>query len=420
MRILFVSSQYPPYEMGGYEQLCQEVANCLQARGHDVMILTSRHGIKSNDEMHAGNVKRSLYLLADIDYYRPLDFFVKSSLHERENIRQLRETIDSLQPDVVMFWGMFALSLNLPYWAEVWLPGRVTYYLASYWPVDTDLHRQYWMLPTRHPVAEWLKRPLRALALSKLKREGYPPRLQFQNIICCSEYVRRRLLQEGVIPDKAEVVYPGLDPEPYRSFPDINPSSGNVLRLLYFGRLIADKGVHTAIDAMSMLCRDGFGGRLHLTIVGEGHPEYLKLLRRKIRDLQLESNVSFGGRLPHSKVPEMLREYDVFLFTSIWPEPFGRTIIEAMMAGLPVIGSEVGGSQELFQMYCMDLLYQPDDAIGLAEKITALLKDPGLRRRLSAQGRRLALERFTMDTMVNGIEAHLERLAARNRGPQTI
>ena len=66
MRILFVSSQYPPYELGGYEQLCYEVKEELVSRGHEVRVLTSRYGVKSKAEIHDGNVIRSLYLMADI------------------------------------------------------------------------------------------------------------------------------------------------------------------------------------------------------------------------------------------------------------------------------------------------------------------------------------------------------------------
>jgi hypothetical protein len=158
MRILFVSSQYPPHELGGYEQLCHEVTRELLARGHAVSVLTSRYGVRSAQEARSGNVTRTLHLMTDIHYYKPLDFFFKLPRQEKENLAELKIAMEVFKPDVVMFWGMFAMSHNLPYWAEQWMPGRVTYYMASYWPTDEDLHLAYWKSPANRRITEAFKR----------------------------------------------------------------------------------------------------------------------------------------------------------------------------------------------------------------------------------------------------------------------
>ena len=415
MRILFISSQYPPYELGGYEQLCQEVTADLSSRGHDVRVLTSRYGIKQNDEIHTGNVIRSLHLTADIHYYKPLDFFLKLPSQEKENLAELKKNIDQFKPDVIMFWGMFAMSHNLPFWAEKWMPGRVTYYMASYWPLDDDLHASYWKSPANRVVSEWIKRPLRAFALAKLRREGYPPVLQFENVVCCSEYVRDRLVDAGKFPPDTGVVYAGADPQPFQNQKVIKKIvPGQVVRLLYFGRLVPDKGVHTAIEAIGVLKKNGLADRVELTILGDGHPDYKNLLHQKVRELGIESRVHFSGKVAREDIPEQLSRFDVFLFTSTWPEPFGRTIVEAMMAGLVVIGSDVGGSREIFQYYDREMLFQPDDAQGLADRITRIISDPSLGHRLIESGRRLAFERFTIQQMTTGIESFLSDISGKS------
>jgi len=413
MRILFISSQYPPYELGGYEQLCHEVTNDLVSRGHEVRILASRYGVKSEDEIHAGNVTRSLHLMADIHYYKPLDFFLRLPSQEKENLAELKKAIDQFNPDVIMFWGMFALSHNLPYWAEQWMPGRVTYYMASYWPIDDDIHTSYWELPTNHGVAEWIKRPLRTIALAKLRREGYPPKLQFENVISCSQYVRDTLVEAGKFHLGAGVVYAGADPGPFQNLETKKIAPDQVLRLLYFGRLVPDKGVHTAIEAVGLLKKKGLADRVELTILGDGHPDYKNLLRQRVKDLGIEDRVRFSGKVAREDIPDQLSRFDVFLFTSTWPEPFGRTIVEAMMAGLVVIGSDVGGSREIFQYYDRDMLFQPEDARGLADRITRAVNEPELCRRLIDAGRQLAFERFTIHQMTSGIEKFLLDVCAR-------
>jgi glycogen(starch) synthase len=415
MKILFISSQYPPYELGGYEQLCHEVTLDLLSRGHDVRVLTSRYGVNSSDELRMGNVNRSLHLTADIHYFKPLDFFFKLPAQEKENLAELKKNIFEFKPDVIMFWGMFALSHNLPYWAEQWVPGRVTYYMASYWPVDADIHETYWKAPANRGMTEWIKRPLRIVALNRLQREGYPPSLQFENVICCSAYVRDRLVKAGVFPVKTGVVFAGADPTPFEGQGlTRNFDKGQPVRLLYFGRLVPDKGVHTAIEAVGALSKNELAGQVELTILGDGHPDYKNLLHRRVKELGIEDCVCFAGKVAREDIPEQLSRFDIFLFTSIWPEPFGRTIVEAMMAGLVVIGSDVGGSREIFQDYDQDLLFQPEDAYGLAERISRVVSDPDLRCRLIDQGRHLAFERFTIRQMTDGIEKFLSEVSNRS------
>ena len=408
MRILFLTNMYPPYDIGGYEQVCQEVAQGLKARGHTVKILTSRYGTPSpNDE---GDVMRSLHLQANLNYYRPADFFLRRSPQERFNRDVLRAAVDEFAPDVVVVWGMYLLSHSLPYWLEQWMPDRVVYYIASYWPTDEDPHRIYWKLPTKNKFAEKIKRPLRSLALSHLDKEKYPPRLQFARTICCSEYVRNRLVGAGTIPPSSEVLYSGIDPTPF-TFEDprihTSPSTHAPLRLLYFGRLIEDKGVHTAIQALGILNEQGFAGKTRLTILGSGHPDYENQLRSMVTALGVKDQVRFAGKVSRNEIPAELSKYDVFLFTSIWPEPFGRTIVEAMLAGLTVIGSDVGGSREIFSQYDADLLYPAGDASALAARIALLLNGYKDKQKLAQRGRLLALERFSLTTMLIGFEKYL-------------
>ena len=412
MRILFVSSQYPPHELGGYEQLCHEVTRELLARGHAVSVLTSSYGVRSAQEARSGNLTRTLHLMTDIHYYKPLDFFFKLPRQEKENLAELKNAMDVFKPDVVMFWGMFAMSHNLPYWAEQWMPGRVTYYMASYWPTDEDLHLAYWKSPANRRITEAFKRVLRSFALARLKRQGYPPRLKFDHVICCSEYVRDTLVNAGKFPPRASVVYAGADPAPFQRLEQKKKSTktGRATRLLYFGRLVPDKGVHTAIEALGLLVHKGFADQVELTVLGDGHPEYKKYLQQRVTELGIENIVHFSGKVAREDIPAMLKDFDVFLFTSTWPEPFGRTIVEAMMAGLVVIGSNVGGSREIFRHYDKKMLFEPEDAQGLSDRIARLLSDPELSRRLINVGRKLASERFTIQQMTNGIEAFLKQV----------
>lgn len=410
MRILFLTNMYPPYDIGGYEQVCQEVAQGLKVRGHTVKVLTSRYGTRSSND--DGDVLRSLHLQTDLNYYRPLDFFLRRSLRERFNRGVLRATVNEFAPDVIVVWGMYLLSHSLPYWLEQWMPDRIVYYIASYWPADEDPHRVYWKLKAKGSAAEQIKRHLRSLVLSQLDKENYPPRLQYARTICCSEYVKDRLITAGRIPSSSEVLYIGIDSAPFESYDAQKSFSANTsLRLLYFGRLIEDKGVHTAIQSLGILNQQGLATKTELTILGSGHPEYEARLRSMVSDLGLSDQVRFAGKVSRNEIPGALSQHNVFLFTSIWPEPFGRTIVEAMLAGLIVIGSDVGGSREIFSHYDADLLYPAGDASALASRIALLLNGLKDKQQLVQRGRTLALERFSLDAMITSFEKYLIQLA---------
>jgi glycogen synthase len=410
MRILFLSNLYPPNELGGYEQWCQEVALLLRQRGHQVQVLTSHYGDLNKSAVDEEYVIRSLYMQADVNYYRPLDFFLKTPYQEKANLNELRRIIQQFSPDLVMVWGMWNLSLSLPYWAEKWMPGRVAYYVSSYWPMDVDPHTAYWQLQANRSWSELFKKPLRYLALRRLRKDNYPPELQFRHVVCCSQFVRDTLVKAGSLPATATVLFGGIDPQP---FLQLAPASETVqkkpLRLLYFGRLISDKGVHTAVKAVGLLKQCGYGDRVILTILGDGHPDYVAMLNRMCDQEGITDKVRLVGRVAKEDVPHWLGSSDVYLFTSIWPEPMARSVMEAMAAGLVVIGSQVGGQLEMLQDGQNALTFPPEDEVVLANQIACVLENPMLQRSLATAGRQAVLQHFTLTRMVDEIEVFLQQ-----------
>jgi glycogen(starch) synthase len=413
MRLLFLSTFYPPHELGGLDQLCQEVSEGLKLRGHQVTVLTSRYGA-GGQSSNKVDVLRQLYLQADLNYYQPADFFFKRRRQEQHNAQALRTAIANNRPELLVVWNMWNLSRNLPYWAETWLPQRVAYYVASTWLVEADAHLAYWQLPARHALAEQLyKRPLRALALAELRRESYPPRLQLEHVMCVSQYIRHTLIQAKVLPYGAGVLYNGIASEPFvQHARQAAASVSGRLRLLYFGALLPIKGVHTAIEALSILKECGLADRVDLTLIGSGHPDYVACLHTLVNQFGLQDSVHFADRVPRDQVPECIAQYDVYLFTSCGPEALARTVMEAMAAGLLVIGAETGGQMEMLVNGYNALTFRAGDAVGLADQIVQALVEPVQRRQLAQAGRQMVLERFTLSRMMDDLETWLESIVA--------
>ena len=409
MRVLFVSNFYPPYVLGGWEQNCREIADHLKERGHVCHVLTSRYNVEAETTLEAC-VTRTLHLQADIHYYRPLDFFLRRPGQERANRRALRNALDTFQPDVVFIWGMWNLSTQVAYWAEQWLLGKVAYAVANYWLVEPDVHEAYWQRRPRRPWIGTLMAPLQWLALRILAQERTMYPLALEHVACVSKYVLRKLAEAGILPHNARVIYNGIDPRAFTIAAERRLQRDGTLHLIYTGGLLTHKGVHTAIEALGLLQQRGEAEGVFLMLVGDGHPDYETYLRQRVTELALDQHVSFRGRIPREEIPDILGAADVFLFTSVWEEPIARSVMEAMAAGLAVIGTGVGGQREMLEDGVNALVFAPEDAEKLADCVMQLKHEPKRRVALAEAGQRMVLERFTLEHMVDEMEAWLREI----------
>jgi glycosyltransferase involved in cell wall biosynthesis len=126
-----------------------------------------------------------------------------------------------------------------------------------------------------------------------------------------------------------------------------------------------------------------------------------------VTDFDLTNHVEFVGKVSREAIPEWLGKFDIYLFTSIWPEPMARSVMEAMAAGLLVIGTEVGGQTEMLNNGENALTFQAEDATDLANQIAYAIANLPLRLQMAQAGQQMVLEKFTLDRMINEIETYL-------------
>ena len=146
-----------------------------------------------------------------------------------------------------------------------------------------------------------------------------------------------------------------------------------------------------------------------LLIVGGG-PEEQKL-KQLAKDLDIKDEVEFLGQVPADRVPEYLLNADIFVRASR-SEGLGSSFLEAMAAGLPVIGTPVGGIVDFLKDGETGLLIPVDDYKNLAEKISILIKDEKLKEKIARQGKDLAIKRFSWDSVVSEMEKIFTKLCA--------
>lgn len=144
---------------------------------------------------------------------------------------------------------------------------------------------------------------------------------------------------------------------------------------LYFGRIIAEKGVDRIVDAAGDI--DGF----HIKIIGNGPDE--EMLRRRAKERRL-TNIEFLGPMWGDALDAILAKASFVIVPSIWHENFPYVINQAFAFGRPVVGSKRGGITELVDDGERGVIFEPNDSGALAAAIMRLLADPA---GLKAMGR---------------------------------
>ncbi|HYE06773.1 MAG TPA: glycosyltransferase family 4 protein [Planctomycetota bacterium] len=389
MRLIVVSNLYPPHFLGGYELLCEQVVESLVRRGHTVDVLTSIHGASGVERRGTVEVHRIL------DLHQP---FGRAPVLSRT--RELAVThgnqaivarfIAERSPDVVFMWSQLRLCSG---------PVRAAQSSAATVVFTFNDDHIVGYLPRR--PAWSIRALLRACADRTIHRRCTSWGMRLEHVTCISRCLRDDIVAKGVAIADARVIYQGIPIERFPCKADAG-ALGDPVRLLYVGQLHPYKGVHTAIEALAVVAREG-GPRLRLSIAGDGPDDY----KRRLSDLAQGLDVTFLGRCAPEELPALYRAHDVFIFPSIWREPFGLTFLEAMASGCTLVATADGGQAECIEDGRDALVFPAGDAVALASRLRRLCDDRALSRRLAAAARAKVESSFTLERYVDECERFL-------------
>lgn len=142
-----------------------------------------------------------------------------------------------------------------------------------------------------------------------------------------------------------------------------------------------------------------------------GHGGQRQALESLARDLGIRDSVLFTGFLAgEDEIASAYAALDVMVHASTQPEPFGRTAIEAMAAGVPVVAAAGGGMSDVIEDGISGFLTPPGDADALARALADLHTRPELRAALSEQGLARVRQRFTEEMVARQIETLYSQL----------
>jgi glycogen synthase len=380
MRILLASDFFPP-SPGGMEAHVQRLANALIRREHEVAVVTCT---AQPDPLPGSTAVVSamtvlgrapqLFQEGGRPYPPP---FPDASFRRTVNL-----LADRWQPDVIHAHGWCAFSC---YW-------------PSAPPLVVTLHDHGLRCPKKTLIREGTEcvsgRGMRCVtcagAQSMVKRLPLTaamahsvPRLvaHTSRFLAVSRSVAQRIAELGLTTPAVEVVPNFLDIDDVSS-----DARADAATVLFVGPDSQHKGRSVLINAFRRLP----SGQAHLNLVGSDTPANVP-------------GISTLGYLRGAALQEQYQKASVVVVPSVWPEPCPTVVLEAMAHGRPVVGSRIGGIPDLVEDRLSGLLVRPNDPRALAEALSRILTDHGLRHRL-AKGARVRAKQFSTGAVVPRIE----------------
>ncbi|HEX3279723.1 MAG TPA: glycosyltransferase family 4 protein [Pyrinomonadaceae bacterium] len=223
-------------------------------------------------------------------------------------------------------------------------------------------------------------------------------------VICVSDYGLRCLTTLGLLPtDRHTLIYNAVD---------LSRVSNDARRALEFRErygipkdrvvilqvswMIPEKGIRALLEAARILVEQN--ANAHFVLVGEGAQ------RQQFMDdaakLGISERVTWTGLVEDPFGAGVYDAADIICQLSQWEELFGWMIAEGMAYGKPIVATRVGGIPELVNDGESGFLVKRDDTEAAAEKLLQLIKDPDLRHKMGAAGRRVVAEKFDLKTNV--------------------
>lgn len=390
-RILCLTSNFPRWQGDSTTPFVLHLAQDLQQIGWQVTILAPHaEGAKQNETLEGIHVRRFRYLLPSrletvcyqggalinlrkdrLNYAKlpPLIFFewLQTTLH------LLKGKFDLLHSHWLLPQGFVGALASTP----LGIPHVCTIHGGDVFGLQGHFLKKFKSFAIQHTDAVTVNSSATRQAVSHI----------------CPNYLALHTIPMGVSAGKCSPQHQA-QAEGIRS----RFRRGQGPLLLFVGRLIEEKGVADLLEALSLL-RDRHPD-LTLMVIGEGQDR--PLLQKQTRDLRLVGQVFFNGWINTDQMPGYFAAADIFVAPSRisadgWVEAQGLTIIEAMMAELPVIASRTGGIVDSISHEATGLLVPERSPADLAAAITRLIDDPELAKRLGRQAHQRAVAKFSRE-----------------------
>ncbi len=392
MRILHVSSEYPPQKVFGLGRYVSDLSRELSAQGHTVHVLTNSIGGAERDCVDRGvQVHR-------VDFPPPpmpptqAAPVMAFNLHLQQRAAALGRT-GLGDPELVVSHDWLTALAGQRIARRLQIP--------HLWTVHDLVHgKRFGAIASvedriAHSIEGWASREADLIAV---------------NSVAIGEEIER---VHGITKERVHLLHPGLDPSScectqddarLREFRSCLAGPEELL-VTFVGRLDLEKGIDTLINGFSILRRRL--PQVRLAIAGKGVLQ--GAIEEHLKKLNLEKEVTLCGYLEGQVLRSFYRVSDVHVCPSHY-EPFGLVALEAMAAGTPVIVSDTGGLKDIVSGSKVGRKFPLRDSEALAGALFELLGSPTLRKRIGRAGNDHAREHFAWPTLARKAVRLYERV----------
>lgn len=286
--------------------------------------------------------------------------------------------------------------------------------------IDLVHHNNHLIRDRSNVIATALRGVPQICQIHNLRRLGPEARFAARFVdrfVYVSKAVERNYLDCGIAADRGTVIYSGIDVPPPVGARDAEAMRAELgldrtdFVVANVGRIDTWKGHHVFVRAVASLVPRI--PRIKAIITGEVS-DGARLsgfdtdLRRLVEELGVASRIVFTGFYPN--VPRVMAAADVAVHSATEPEPFGRVIVEGMVAARPVIATNAGGVPEIIDDGVSGLLVPCGDVAAMADAMAYIHDHPAEAQALAEEGRRRAMERFAPERFASEMMAVYEQV----------
>ncbi len=357
-RVLILTTAYLP-EVGGSELAIKNITDRLPGIYFDLITSRLSKDLPEYERMGSVNVYRVGSSLTLLSFLLPKNFLPVTIFFKARQLMRQHGPYD-------MIHAYQASQAAGGGWLLKWIYPRIQFVVTV--QEGKALNRQPWLMKFfRHLVFK------KADAVTVISNY-------------LAQYVRSQNSEVPIL-----IIPNGVDSDKFKPVDGHDPKT-----IITVSRLVEKNGVRDLIDAIVIVKKEI--PDIKLLIVGGGHlREGLEL---KVKSLKLENNVEFVGEVSNDLLPQYLFKASIFVRPSL-SEGLGTAFLEAMVAGLPIIGTPVGGIPDFLKDGETGLFCKVSDPKDLADKIVRILKNKELREKIINNARALVVQKYDWNIIAN-------------------